>query len=67
MTGQKFINDILPALNLDLNKTFCISSYVPDGELRENIIPDAFLYYRTVYASNFGLDIDEVIENLPIF
>lgn len=53
MSGQDFIKDILPALKesgLDLNKTFCICSYVPDEKLRNELIPEAFPYYRSTYA-----------------
>ena len=32
MSGQKFITDYLPHLNLDLNKTFAIVNYVPSDE-----------------------------------
>ena len=32
MSGQKFIKDYLPHLNLDLNKTFAIVNYVPSDE-----------------------------------
>ena len=31
MDGQTFIQNELPKLNLDLNKTFCIVNYVPSG------------------------------------
>lgn len=31
MTGQDFIENELPKLNLDLDKTFCIVNYVPSG------------------------------------
>lgn len=31
MTGQEFIQNELPKMNLDLNKTFCIVNYVPSG------------------------------------
>lgn len=65
MSGQIFIDKVMPILNLDLNKTFCVSSYVPDDSLRTKIIPESFLYYRTVYASNYD-NLDEVIEELPI-
>lgn len=53
MSGQNFIKDILPTLKesgLDLNKTFCICSYVPDEKLRNELIPEAFPYYRSTYA-----------------
>lgn len=53
MSGQDFIKDILPTLKesgLDLNKTFCICSYVPDEKLRNELIPEAFPYYRSTYA-----------------
>ena len=53
MSGQDFIKDILPTLKesgLDLNKTFCVCSYVPDEKLRNELIPEAFQYYRSTYA-----------------
>lgn len=53
MTGQEFIRDVLPKLQeagLDLNKTFCVSSYVPDVPLRDELIPQTFPYYRSTYA-----------------
>lgn len=31
MDGQDFINETLPTLNLNLDKTFCIVNYVPSG------------------------------------
>ena len=63
MCGQDFIKDVLPDLicrGLDLNKTFVICSYVPDNDLRTNIIPGAFPYYRCTYPEK------ERIENIPI-
>lgn len=52
-TGEQFIAETLPKLQaagLDLNKTFCISSYVPDDELRDKLIPQTFPHYRCTYA-----------------
>lgn len=52
-TGQDFIKNALPVLQengLDLNKTFCICSYVPDEKLRNELIPETFPYYRATYA-----------------
>lgn len=54
MTGEEFIKTMLPRLQemgcVDLDKTFCICSYVPDKKLRNEIIPEAFPYYRSTYA-----------------
>lgn len=53
MSGQRFIEEVLPKLKemgLDLNKTFCICSYVPDDQLRNELIPETFPFYRTTYA-----------------
>ena len=33
MTGQEFIQNELPKLNLNLSKTFCIVNYVPSNEV----------------------------------
>lgn len=48
MTIQKFINEIFPSLNIDLNNIFAICSYVPDKEaqkLAENTFPYCKIYY----------------------
>lgn len=57
MSIQNYINNILPTLNLDFNKTFAISSYVPDKEARK-LIKNTFIYYRDQYCS-------DIEENLP--
>ncbi len=57
-TIQNFIRDILPHLNLDLNKTFAICSYVPDEEARA-MMRETFPYYRDVYGN-------EMQEKLPV-
>ena len=54
MTGEGFIQELLPELQkqgLDLNRTFCVCSYVPDDYLRDKLIPETFPYYRTTYAA----------------
>ncbi len=48
MSGQKFITDVLPKLNLDLRKTFAICHYVPDdscSRLVRNVFPNCFVLY----------------------
>lgn len=54
MLGQQFIKQELPNLiknGLDLNKTFCVCSYVPDTELYQYII-DTFPYHRIWYTDH---------------
>ncbi len=53
MTGQQFISEILPKLlneGLDLDRTFCICSAVPDDSLRQQIA-ETFPYHRVAYPS----------------
>ena len=61
-SGQEFIGILMPNLIkdniIDLYKTFCICSYVPDESLRKTWIPNNFPYYRCVYC-------EEKDENLP--
>lgn len=57
MTGEQFIADVLPRLQeagLDINKTFCVSSYVPDEKLRKEIIPQTFPHFRCVYCEEWN-------------
>lgn len=61
MTGEDFIRNILPELQkhgLDLRKTFCVCSYVPDEKLRNVLIPKTFPYFRTTYA---GIETEQVL------
>lgn len=53
MSGQKFIQEVLPKLiedGLDLDRTFCVSSAVPDKELRK-MIEETFPYHRIAYPA----------------
>lgn len=51
VTAKEFVDNILPALNLDLNKTFAIVNYVPDwyhekaSELVRNTFPNCYSFY----------------------
>lgn len=48
MTGQDFIENELPKLNLDLDKTFCIVNYVPSGAanlMARETFKDIFCFY----------------------
>lgn len=65
MSGQDFIRNVLPQLQkdgLDIRKAFCICSYVPDEELREEI-KKVFPYFRCIYT---GKEWTESIPELPI-
>lgn len=47
-TIQEFIQDVFPALEVDLNEVFAICSYVPDSEARELVrktFPNCLVYY----------------------
>lgn len=47
-TIQEFIQDVLPALEVDLNEVFAVCSYVPDSEARELVrktFPNCLVYY----------------------
>jgi len=56
-TIQDFIERILPELDIDLEKTFAVCSYVPDKQARE-MVRNTFPYFRDKYCS-------EVHERLP--
>ena len=51
MTAGNFIKDILPTLNLDLNKTFAICNYIPEWygenpmELVRHTFHNCYVYY----------------------
>lgn len=48
MTGQEFIQNELPKLNLDLDKTFCIVNFVPSGAVNlmaRETFKNCFCYY----------------------
>ena len=62
MTGQTFIEVFLPKLmdaGLDLYKTFCVCSYVPDFPLWQELIPNIFPYYKCRYVG------EKTLENYP--
>ena len=47
-SGQEFIKDVLPTLDLDLEKTFAICNYVPSNECCEMVrktFKNCFCYY----------------------
>lgn len=46
---QQFIQEVLPGLGLDLNKTFAVCSYVPDEEARK-MVRDTFPFHREYYV-----------------
>ena len=48
MTGQAFIRDVLPNLNLELSKTFAICHWVPSEECQQMVratFPNCFVVY----------------------
>ena len=51
VSAGKFINEILPTLNLDLKKTFAIANYIPNWfgenpiELTRQTFPNCYTYY----------------------
>ena len=47
-TGQEFIRDILPTLNLDLKKTFAICHWVPSEEC-QRMVRETFPYCFVIY------------------
>jgi hypothetical protein len=53
---QDFIQGTLPTLNLDLNKTVAICSYVPDEEAQQ-MVARTFPYHKVVYC-------DEIISEI---
>ncbi len=55
---QGFIQDTLPTLNLDLNKTVAICSYVPDEDAQQMVV-ETFPYHKVVYCE------DTISEVLP--
>lgn len=55
MSGQQFIKEILPTLNLDMENVIAICSYVPDPEL-ENMVINTFPYNYVQYCSEIKSD-----------
>ena len=55
MSGQKFIKNILPTLDLDMEKVIAICSYVPDEEL-EQMVAEHFKYNYVQYCSHIISD-----------
>ena len=55
---QEFIKNILPEMELNMNKTFAVCSYVPDKEARK-MVQETFPYHRVYYI---GLPLHE---NIP--
>lgn len=48
MTGQQFIKEVLPTLELDLDKVFAICTYVPDWECQRLVretFKNLYVYY----------------------
>ena len=48
MEGKKWIKEVLPTLELDLDMTFCICNYVPDDSLRK-LVNETFPNVYNVY------------------
>lgn len=55
MSIQDFIKNILPTLNLDLEKVYAICSYVPDKEAQK-MVADTFPYAKVVYCDDVIVD-----------
>jgi len=55
---RRFFKEVLPTLNLDMEKTVAIGSYVPCSDLKK-LIEENFTYYRWVYPG------EGRSENLP--
>ena len=55
MSIQDFIKNILPTLNLDLDKVYAICSYVPDEEAQK-LVADTFPYAKVVYCDDVIAD-----------
>lgn len=52
MTGQQFLSDVLPTLNLKKEKTFAMCLWVPDFELY-SLVQKEFRYAHTFYPQTF--------------
>lgn len=62
MSIQDFIKNILPTLNLDLEKVYAICSYVPDEEAQK-LVADTFPYVKVVYCDDVIVDREPPILN----
>ena len=51
MSGQKFIRDVLPAMELDYDNVIAICSYVPDEELQK-LVAETFKYNHIQYCED---------------
>ena len=51
MSGQKFIREVLPAMELDYDHVIAICSYVPDEELQK-LVAETFKYNYVQYCTN---------------
>ena len=51
MSGQKFIREVLPAMELDYDNVIAICSYVPDKELQK-LVAESFRYNYVKYCAN---------------
>lgn len=49
MAGQKFLETIYPALNLDQENVIAICSYVPDEGLQK-MVSETFKYHHVQYC-----------------
>lgn len=54
-TIQNFIKNIMPTMQLDLNKIYAICSYVPDEEAQK-LVADTFPYAKVVYCDKIIVD-----------
>lgn len=59
MSGQKFIKEILPTLDLDMENVIAVCSYVPDEELQQ-MVAKSFKYNYVIYCR------DIISDRLPI-
>lgn len=55
MSGQKFIKEILPTLDLDMEKVIAVCSYVPDEELQQ-MVAEHFKYNYVQYCRDIISD-----------
>lgn len=55
MSGQKFIKEVLPTLDLDMENVIAVCSYVPDEELQK-IVAETFKYNYVRYCGNIISD-----------
>lgn len=51
MSGQEFIKDILPILNINDDNIIAICSYVPDKELQQ-LVKERFKYHHVQYCDD---------------